>query len=388
MKKTSLFIAVLLSLNAFSINVINKEKYNKQFEELNEIRKSKVVGSALGEFKHLTNNFSYNYEKDGKHVYDNTLNFGIFSYNVTNAGANVEHKVAVSKKINDFFYNKWELERKQAMLDFNKNSDIVKKEYFDAIDLYSSLLIKKNEYDNSKILVEKLKSDMKILEQKRKLGLVSEVEYENFNLQFSIKNSEISLLEDELNNIVDLLKEKEILVDLDNLEEFEIKEIKLVNNEKERVELEKRVSELKYNKALSEMILPTISVNAKYNITTKSYGVGLNITKTFDITGQDIKELEYNKKNNKKLYENKLKNIDNQYKQDIAKYNVLLSKYKLAIAKEELAKKELEVANIKHKIGNLKYEGLLSKTIDYHNAKTNTVKAKCELGAFILKKEI
>ena len=59
MKKTSLFIAVLLSLNAFSINAINKEKYNKQFEELNEIKKSKVVGSALGEFKHLTNNFSY-----------------------------------------------------------------------------------------------------------------------------------------------------------------------------------------------------------------------------------------------------------------------------------------------------------------------------------------
>ena len=400
MNKTNLFIIILLSFNSFSINIINKDKYIKQFEELNEIKKSQIISSYLGEFKNLTNDFSYNYENNNsnnnnkKHIYNNTIKFGPFLYNITNQNNNnnnsnsPEHKIAISKKINEFFYNKWELERSQALLDYNKSSDIVKKEYFDAIDTYSSLLIKKSEYESSKILVEKLKYDMKILEQKHKLGLLSDIEYENYSLQISIKNSEISLLEDELNNIVDLLKEKDILVDLDNLEEFEIKDIKIVNNEKEKIELEKRVSELKYNKALSEMILPTISVNANYNITKKSYGVGLNITKTFDITGKDIKELEYNRKNNQKLYENKLKNIDNKYKQDIAQYKLLINKYKIAISKEEIAKKELEVANIKHKVGNIKYDELLSKTIDYHNAKTNTVKAKCELGAFILKKEI
>lgn len=410
MNKYRLFILILLSINSFSINALKQKTYHDRINELQNIKNKKIVGSILDDFKDVTNTFTYNYEKDSKHKLTNILKWGVLTYTLdynpnnnngtgssstTNTASNSTNKVnntiGISKNLNDFFYNKWDLNKQIAISQYNKNYEMIKSEYFSLIDTYSSLIIKKAEYENSKSVLEKLNSDEKIVETNYKIGKISKIEYENFKLQIEIKKNEIVILNEELNKIVNQLKEKNVVVDLKNLEEFEIKDIEIKDKTKElkdKLNTEKRIAELQYNKFVANNIVPVINVNANYHIEKKSYSVGLSVTKNFDLTGVDIDEAKYNKKYAVNEYDSKLKTAAEQYKEEIREYNLLKTTYKLEMSKEQLAKKELDIAQLKYKLGSIKYNDLLTKINDYYNSMVNVSRAKSKLGAFILKKEI
>lgn len=413
MNKYRLFILILLSINSFSINALKQKTYHDRINELQNIKNKKIVGSILDDFKDVTNTFSYNYTEK-QHKLTNTLKWGVLTYTLdyspnnnngtgnssgttntantsTNNGSKVNNTIGISKNLNDFFYNKWDLNKQIAISQYNKNYEMIKSEYFSLIDTYSSLIIKKAEYENSKSVLEKLNSDEKIVETNYKIGKISKIEYENFKLQIEIKKNEIVILNEELNKIVNQLKEKNVVVDLKNLEEFEIKDIEIKDKTKElkdKLNTEKRIAELQYNKFVANNIVPVINVNANYHIEKKSYSVGLSVTKNFDLTGVDIDEAKYNKKYAVNEYDSKLKTAAEQYKEEIREYNLLKTTYKLEMSKEQLAKKELDIAQLKYKLGSIKYNDLLTKINDYYNSRVNVSRAKSKLGAFILKKEI
>ncbi|WP_068267664.1 TolC family protein [Caviibacter abscessus] len=400
MKKYQLFILLLIGLNSFSINALKSNTYNNKINELNNIKNKKIIASVLDDFKYVTNDLGYNYDSSSKHNLKNTLKWGAFTYTITYGNGNgnngssngkVSNSIGVSKDLNDFFYNKWDLNKQLAISEYNKNYDAIKNEYFSLVDLYADLLVKKGEYDNSKSVLDKLNSDEKIIETKYKSGSVSKIDYENFKLQIEIKKHEIIILQEELNKILNQLKAKNVSIDINNLEDFEIKEIKIkdqTNELKNKIKVEKRIAELQYNKYIASKVVPTINVNAMYNIENKSYSVGLNVFKSFDLTGVDLDEAKYNKKHSIIEYDNKLKAVDNKYNDDLSEYALLKNTYKLELSKEQLAKKELEIANLKYRLGSIKYNDLLKAINEYHSSKLNTIKAKSKLGAFILKKEI
>ena len=361
MKKKVIFLCFIMAATSFAlpINKPNLSSYEKQ----------KRVGGMLGDFNNLTETF--NYSKDGG--IKNTVYLGPLHYSYNN-NAN-SHIIGISKNITEYLVSKYYTNIEE----YYKNKESVLKEYEYILNTYSDFLVKNKELELKKEYFNKISNDKNIIDIKYKTGKMSEIDYEMLLLEIENSNNSLKMIEQELNSIKNELSQYEI--DLTNIEEFVIPEFdkndieKFVKSENEKSMVEQELNKQRklYN------LMPSIRMSADYDITNKSYGFSIDITKNFKLTMEDVTE-------NNLAYNKKAKVIE--YNDEIEKYNNLKNTYDFNIKKEKLMEKSYKIYKLKYDLGKISYKELLDEKIKLNTAIVETIKSKNNLAIYLLKRGI
>lgn len=366
MKKKAIFLLSLITFVNFSIEKPNLENYEKQ----------KRLGGALADFNFLSEDFNIGYEKNSKFNIQNTVNIGPFYHTLRyNRKDNITNEIGLSKNLRDFVISK----KLQSLNEFYKNKEQIFDEYAHILDVYSNLIVKKYEIQQKYDLINKMNSDKKILETQYKVGQISKIEYETMLVDLISFQNKVDTLSIEIKDLLDELKSFGYNESIDEIKDFEIKDIdyskflKYINSENEKEQIRKTLNEQikKYE------LFPDINISAKYQIENKDFGIGLNFKKTFKLDGSDFTEskLGYNKNV-------KLKTLDTEKE----KYKLLVNTYKILEKKANLISEQYKIDEVKYKVGKISYKNLTDSKIKENDAKIEFIKSKNNLALYILKK--
>lgn len=369
MNKKSIFILVPCILSA-SITTNKPSITNYDY-----IRNQKVIASYMGDFNHISESLSYNTDTK-KHNVVNEFSIGPISYSV----GNTSHKISLSKNIKDFYNASYLVKYNLNLKDYYDRISEDLQYYSNFLDAYTNYILQFKNIENNKFLLETLKLDENIIEEKYKNGLVSEIDYQSIKLQ--IASSELQLLESK--NLLEQAKKtlKGFNYTIEDNEDFDVPSLNIVklktyiNFYNSNIDnTNNYLSNINYKNKVDHYS-PDIYFDASYDIKEKNASIGIRVSKSFDILANFIPEKK-DIKTSKLILED-----------EIELYNLLKNQYDISLKKEELAKKELDIARLKLKLGKITNREYMEKIIAYSNSQKMSLDAKIKLTKNILLKEL
>ena len=340
--------------------------------------KQKRLGAKLYDFNDVNEDFNIKFDTNNKVSFENTVTFGVLSYSL---GYNQDHNqglsntIGISKNLKDFFLSKKYL----SINEYYENKERVLEEYNNILDIYSNLIIKKHELEYLSEMINKLNSDRKIFKTEYSVGKISKIDYESLLVDLLTFQEKIESTKDEANDLLDQLHEYGYNESIENIEDFDIKE---VDNEK----IEKYVSEQNEKHHIQEelakqyrihKLLPDMNLHSSYNFESKNFGIGFNVNKSFKVDGSDITEAKMG-------YVKKAKVLTSN--DILKKYNALMRYNRVLEQKLSLQEKIYKINKVKYSVGNISYKDLTDSKIKENDARIELLKNKNNIALFFLKK--
>ena len=338
---SSLFFS-LLSYGANLDGVISEYEKNSYTTRINEANlktydiKERVL--KKGEWNEISINSQNSYENSREYdgiSTDNTVTYGMFyyknSYNFTN-GEFTENKVGITKVLNDYSKygdNKYNLKINTIQKDIQKitNETTKNSEIRDLIDLYKNYKNKEKEMEQETFNLDDTKKDYAIQARKYEVGTaarydfdLARTEYEKSQLKYANLERELKILREKflIYNVV--LEEKEKLEELEKTELKNEDFFELRLSEAEKIKLNESLNEEKIKKETFDYKVPKVTADAGYSFESKSFTVGLGVTKTFKEYNDTIEDLENEKIKLKLEYEQKKNEILSNVGQEMLNY--------------------------------------------------------------------
>lgn len=340
--------------------------------------KQKRLGAKLYDFNDVNEEFNLDFDTNNKVSFKNTVTFGVLSYSL---GYNQDHNqglsntIGISKNLKDFFLSKKYL----SINEYYENKERVLEEYNNILDIYSNLIIKKHELESLSEMINKLNSDRKIFKTEYSVGKISKIDYESLLVDLLTFQEKIESTKDEANDLLDQLHEYGYNESIENIEDFDIKE---VDNEK----IEKYVREQNEKHHIQEelakqyrihKLLPDMNLYSTYTFESKNFGIGFKVNKSFKVDGSDITEAKMG-------YVKKAKVLTSN--DILKKYNALMRYNRVLEQKLSLQEKIYKINKVKYSVGNISYKDLTDSKIKENDARIELLKNKNNIALFFLKK--
>ena len=403
---SSLFLS-LLSYGANLDGVISEYEKNSYTTRINEANlktydiKERVL--KKGEWNEISINSQNSYENSREYdgiSTDNTVTYGMFyyknSYNFTN-GEFTENKVGVTKVLNDYSKygdNKYNLKINTIQKDIQKitNETTKNSEIRDLIDLYKDYKNKEKEMEQETFNLDDTKKDYAIQARKYEVGTaarydfdLARTEYEKSQLKYANLERELKILREKflIYNVV--LEEKEKLEELEKtvLKNEDFFELRL--SEAEKIKLNESLNEEKIKKETFDYKIPKVTADAGYSFESKSFTVGLGVTKTFKEYNDTIEDLENEKIKLKLEYEQKKNEILSNVGQEMLNYTTYQTNELIAKKTMDITKEDYEIYAKKYELGVDTYANYVEKRNIYNRAVIDYEIAKNELAAYTKK---
>ena len=403
---SSLFFS-LLSYGANLDGVISEYEKNSYTTRINEANlktydiKERVL--KKGEWNEISINSQNSYENSREYdgiSTDNTVTYGMFyyknSYNFTN-GEFTENKVGITKVLNDYSKygdNKYNLKINTIQKDIQKitNETTKNSEIRDLIDLYKNYKNKEKEMEQEIFNLDDTKKDYAIQARKYEVGTaarydfdLARTEYEKSQLKYANLERELKILREKflIYNVV--LEEKEKLEELEKTELKNEDFFELRLSEAEKIKLNESLNEEKIKKETFDYKVPKVTADAGYSFESKSFTVGLGVTKTFKEYNDTIEDLENEKIKLKLEYEQKKNEILSNVGQEMLNYTTYQTNELIAKKTVDITKEDYEIYAKKYELGVDTYANYVEKRNIYNRAVIDYEIAKNELAAYTKK---
>ena len=403
---SSLFLS-LLSYGANLDGVISEYEKNSYTTRINEANlktydiKERVL--KKGEWNEISINSQNSYENSREYdgiSTDNTVTYGMFyyknSYNFTN-GEFTENKVGITKVLNDYSKygdNKYNLKINTIQKDIQKitNETTKNSEIRDLIDLYKNYKNKEKEMEQEIFNLDDTKKDYAIQARKYEVGTaarydfdLARTEYEKSQLKYANLERELKILREKflIYNVV--LEEKEKLEELEKTELKNEDFFELRLSEAEKIKLNESLNEEKIKKETFDYKVPKVTADAGYSFESKSFTVGLGVTKTFKEYNDTIEDLENEKIKLKLEYEQKKNEILSNVGQEMLNYTTYQTNELIAKKTVDITKEDYEIYAKKYELGVDTYANYVEKRNIYNRAVIDYEIAKNELAAYTKK---
>ena len=403
---SSLFFS-LLSYGANLDGVISEYEKNSYTTRINEANlktydiKERVL--KKGEWNEISINSQNSYENSREYdgiSTDNTVTYGMFyyknSYNFTN-GEFTENKVGITKVLNDYSKygdNKYNLKINTIQKDIQKitNETTKNSEIRDLIDLYKNYKNKEKEMEQETFNLDDTKKDYAIQARKYEVGTaarydfdLARTEYEKSQLKYANLERELKILREKflIYNVV--LEEKEKLEELEKTELKNEDFFELRLSEAEKIKLNESLNEEKIKKETFDYKVPKVTADAGYSFESKSFTVGLGVTKTFKEYNDTIEDLENEKIKLKLEYEQKKNEILSNVGQEMLNYTTYQTNELIAKKTVDITKEDYEIYAKKYELGVDTYANYVEKRNIYNRAVIDYEIAKNELAAYTKK---
>ncbi len=403
---SSLFFS-LLSYGANLDGVISEYEKNSYTTRINEANlktydiKERVL--KKGEWNEISINSQNSYENSREYdgiSTDNTVTYGMFyyknSYNFTN-GEFTENKVGINKVLNDYSKygdNKYNLKINTIQKDIQKitNETTKNSEIRDLIDLYKNYKNKEKEMEQEIFNLDDTKKDYAIQARKYEVGTaarydfdLARTEYEKSQLKYANLERELKILREKflIYNVV--LEEKEKLEELEKTELKNEDFFELRLSEAEKIKLNESLNEEKIKKETFDYKVPKVTADAGYSFESKSFTVGLGVTKTFKEYNDTIEDLENEKIKLKLEYEQKKNEILSNVGQEMLNYTTYQTNELIAKKTVDITKEDYEIYAKKYELGVDTYANYVEKRNIYNRAVIDYEIAKNELAAYTKK---
>lgn len=403
---SSLFFS-LLSYGADLDGVISEYEKNSYTTKINEANlktydiKERVL--KKGEWNEISINSQNSYENSREYdgiSTDNTVTYGMFyyknSYNFTN-GEFTENKVGVTKVLNDYSKygdNKYNLKINTIQKDIQKitNETTKNSEIRDLIDLYKDYKNKEKEMEQETFNLDDTKKDYAIQARKYEVGTaarydfdLARTEYEKSQLKYANLERELKILREKFLIYNVILEEKEKLEELQKTELKNEDFFELRLSEAEKIKLNESLNEEKIKKETFDYKVPKVTADAGYSFESKSFTVGLGVTKTFKEYNDTIEDLENEKIKLKLEYEQKKNEILSNVGQEMLNYTTYQTNELIAKKTMDITKEDYEIYAKKYELGVDTYANYVEKRNIYNRAVIDYEIAKNELAAYTKK---
>ena len=403
---SSLFLS-LLSYGANLDGVISEYEKNSYTTRINEANlktydiKERVL--KKGEWNEISINSQNSYENSREYdgiSTDNTVTYGMFyyknSYNFTN-GEFTENKVGVTKVLNDYSKygdNKYNLKINTIQKDIQKitNETTKNSEIRDLIDLYKDYKNKEKEMEQETFNLDDTKKDYAIQARKYEVGTaarydfdLARTEYEKSQLKYANLERELKILREKFLIYNVILEEKEKLEELQKTELKNEDFFELRLSEAEKIKLNESLNEEKIKKETFDYKVPKVTADAGYSFESKSFTVGLGVTKTFKEYNDTIEDLENEKIKLKLEYEQKKNEILSNVGQEMLNYTTYQTNELIAKKTMDITKEDYEIYAKKYELGVDTYANYVEKRNIYNRAVIDYEIAKNELAAYTKK---
>ena len=403
---SSLFLS-LLSYGANLDGVISEYEKNSYTTRINEANlktydiKERVL--KKGEWNEISINSQNSYENSREYdgiSTDNTVTYGMFyyknSYNFTN-GEFTENKVGVTKVLNDYSKygdNKYNLKINTIQKDIQKitNETTKNSEIRDLIDLYKDYKNKEKEMEQETFNLDDTKKDYAIQARKYEVGTaarydfdLARTEYEKSQLKYANLERELKILREKFLIYNVILEEKEKLEELQKTELKNEDFFELRPSEAEKIKLNESLNEEKIKKETFDYKIPKVTADAGYSFESKSFTVGLGVTKTFKEYNDTIEDLENEKIKLKLEYEQKKNEILSNVGQEMLNYTTYQTNELIAKKTMDITKEDYEIYAKKYELGVDTYANYVEKRNIYNRAVIDYEIAKNELAAYTKK---
>ncbi len=403
---SSLFLS-LLSYGADLDGVISEYEKNSYTTKINEANlktydiKERVL--KKGEWNEISINSQNSYENSREYdgiSTDNTVTYGMFyyknSYNFTN-GEFTENKVGVTKVLNDYSKygdNKYNLKINTIQKDIQKitNETTKNSEIRDLIDLYKDYKNKEKEMEQETFNLDDTKKDYAIQARKYEVGTaarydfdLARTEYEKSQLKYANLERELKILREKFLIYNVILEEKEKLEELQKTELKNEDFFELRLSEAEKIKLNESLNEEKIKKETFDYKVPKVTADAGYSFESKSFTVGLGVTKTFKEYNDTIEDLENEKIKLKLEYEQKKNEILSNVGQEMLNYTTYQTNELIAKKTMDITKEDYEIYAKKYELGVDTYANYVEKRNIYNRAVIDYEIAKNELAAYTKK---
>lgn len=403
---SSLFLS-LLSYGANLDGVISEYEKNSYTTRINEANlktydiKERVL--KKGEWNEISINSQNSYENSREYdgiSTDNTVTYGMFyyknSYNFTN-GEFTENKVGVTKVLNDYSKygdNKYNLKINTIQKDIQKitNETTKNSEIRDLIDLYKDYKNKEKEMEQETFNLDDTKKDYAIQARKYEVGTaarydfdLARTEYEKSQLKYANLERELKILREKFLIYNVILEEKEKLEELQKTELKNEDFFELRLSEAEKIKLNESLNEEKIKKETFDYKIPKVTADAGYSFESKSFTVGLGVTKTFKEYNDTIEDLENEKIKLKLEYEQKKNEILSNVGQEMLNYTTYQTNELIAKKTMDITKEDYEIYAKKYELGVDTYANYVEKRNIYNRAVIDYEIAKNELAAYTKK---
>ena len=403
---SSLFLS-FLSYGANLDGVISEYEKNSYTTRINEANlktydiKERVL--KKGEWNEISINSQNSYENSREYdgiSTDNTVTYGMFyyknSYNFTN-GEFTENKVGVTKVLNDYSKygdNKYNLKINTIQKDIQKitNETTKNSEIRDLIDLYKDYKNKEKEMEQETFNLDDTKKDYAIQARKYEVGTaarydfdLARTEYEKSQLKYANLERELKILREKFLIYNVILEEKEKLEELQKTELKNEDFFELRLSEAEKIKLNESLNEEKIKKETFDYKIPKVTADAGYSFESKSFTVGLGVTKTFKEYNDTIEDLENEKIKLKLEYEQKKNEILSNVGQEMLNYTTYQTNELIAKKTMDITKEDYEIYAKKYELGVDTYANYVEKRNIYNRAVIDYEIAKNELAAYTKK---
>ena len=403
---SSLFLS-LLSYGANLDGVISEYEKNSYTTRINEANlktydiKERVL--KKGEWNEISINSQNSYENSREYdgiSTDNTVTYGMFyyknSYNFTN-GEFTENKVGITKVLNDYSKygdNKYNLKINTIQKDIQKitNETTKNSEIRDLIDLYKNYKNKEKEMEQEIFNLDDTKKDYAIQARKYEVGTaarydfdLARTEYEKSQLKYANLERELKILREKFHiyNVIQEEKEKLEKIKKKKKKNEDFFELRL--SEAEKIKLNESLNEEKIKKETFDYKVPKVTADAGYSFESKSFTVGLGVTKTFKEYNDTIEDLENEKIKLKLEYEQKKNEILSNVGQEMLNYTTYQTNELIAKKTVDITKEDYEIYAKKYELGVDTYANYVEKRNIYNRAVIDYEIAKNELAAYTKK---
>lgn len=409
-RKIQILSSLFLSLLSYGSNldgVISEYEKNSYTTRINEANlktydiKERVL--KKGEWNEISINSQNSYENSREYdgiSTDNTVTYGMFyyknSYNFTN-GEFTENKVGVTKVLNDYSKygdNKYNLKINTIQKDIQKitNETTKNSEIRDLIDLYKDYKNKEKEMEQETFNLDDTKKDYAIQARKYEVGTaarydfdLARTEYEKSQLKYANLERELKILREKFLIYNVILEEKEKLEELQKTELKNEDFFELRLSEVEKIKLNESLNEEKIKKETFDYKIPKVTADAGYSFESKSFTVGLGVTKTFKEYNDTIEDLENEKIKLKLEYEQKKNEILSNVGQEMLNYTTYQTNELIAKKTMDITKEDYEIYAKKYELGVDTYANYVEKRNIYNRAVIDYEIAKNELAAYTKK---
>ena len=214
---------------------------------------------------------------------------------------------------------------------------------------------------------------------------LARTEYEKSQLKYANLERELKILREKflIYNVV--LEEKEKLEELEKTELKNEDFFELRLSEAEKIKLNESLNEEKIKKETFDYKVPKVTADAGYSFESKSFTVGLGVTKTFKEYNDTIEDLENEKIKLKLEYEQKKNEILSNVGQEMLNYTTYQTNELIAKKTVDITKEDYEIYAKKYELGVDTYANYVEKRNIYNRAVIDYEIAKNELAAYTKK---
>ena len=387
---TLIFSVSLISYGKNIDDVIKEYEQKSYTTRINEANlKTYEIKDKLyknGDWNEISITSNNEYQTSGTYEgvsVENTLKYGMLyyknGYNFTN-NSFTSNKVGISKSINDFFYSDTKYNRQANEIQKNiqeiTNETTKNSEIRDLIDLYKNYKNKEEEISQGKISLEGKKKDYNILAKKYEVGTASKYDYDLARYEYETSQLEYDNLEKELKILgeqfiiynVELPKNRK----LDDLVKVELKKEDFYNlrlSEAESIKLNETLNNTKYEKERFDYKYPVVTADAGYDFESKSFVVGIGITKTVKRYNDTLEDLKNEADKLKLQYEQKKNELVSNAGQQMINYTTYQTDELIKQKAVEITKADYEIYTKKYELGTDTFSNYVEKRNEYEKAK-------------------